>query len=205
MYLEALKSKQKEIFNKLRYFPKFYLVGGTALALQIGHRRSVDFDMFYNKKLPDNLLPKIRKVFNGFEVMVVLGHPEQTIVKIDGVKMDFVKYTFPLVYDLIDFKNVKMATIKEIAAMKAYALNYRGTYKDYVDLYFILKEKYATINQIKKIAEAKYKEDFNFRLFLEQLIYLEDFQPEEIEFLRKDVSKEEMKRFFEKQVRSVKI
>jgi len=205
MHLEALKLKQKEIFEKLYHFSDFYLVGGTALALQIRHRRSVDFDLFHNKEISDNLLPKIRRVFKDFEVKTILKHSEQSIVKIDGIKVDFVKYAFPLILDLAEFKNVKMVKVPEIAAMKAYTLNYRGTYKDYVDLYFILKEKYATIGQIKKIAEAKYKENFNFRLFLEQLIYLEDFKLEEIEFLKKKIEKSEMKNFFEREIKKIKI
>ncbi len=205
MHLEALKSKQKEIFEKLNKFPDFYLVGGTALALQIGHRISVDFDLFYKKDIPSSLKQKVKRVFNDSKINTITDHSEQFSVKINGVKIDFVKYKFPLILKLIEFKNIRIAQILEIAAMKAYALNYRGTYKDYIDLYFILKNKHATLEEIKNIAEKKYKDDFNFRLFLEQLVYQKDLKPEGIEFLKQKVSQKEMEDFFKKQVAKIKV
>ena len=84
-------------------------------------------------------------------------------------------------------------------------LNFRGTFKDYVDLYFILKYKYSSLKEIKKIAEKKYKNEFNFRLFLEQLIYLEDIKEGKIEFLGEKVSKPEMQKFFEEEVQKLSI
>lgn len=110
-----------------------------------------------------------------------------------------------MILKLIEFKNVKLSQVSEIAVMKAYTLNYRGTYKDYLDLYFILKNEYTTLKEIKKIAEKKYKNDFNFRLFLEQLIYLGDIVPEKIEFLKKRVGRSEIESFFKKIVKEIKI
>ncbi len=204
MHLEALKSKQKEVFSKLNKFPDFYLAGGTALSLQIGHRISVDFDLFHKKEIPVGLLQKIKRVFKDFKVKIILNHSEQLSVTVDGVKLDFVKYNFPLIMELRENKRVKIASISEIAAMKAHALNYRGTYKDYIDLYFILKNRYSTLRQIKKIAEMKYKDDFNFRLFLEQAIYLEDIKTEKIEFLRERVNKNKIEDFFQKEIKKYK-
>ena len=198
MHLEALKSEQKKIFQKLNEFPDFYLAGGTALALQIGHRISVDFDLFSKKDILPTLLQKARRVFKYSKIKIILNHSEQLSITINGIKIDFVKYKFSLISGLKEFKNVKLSQVSEIAAMKAYTLNYRGTYKDYVDLYFILKNKCTTLKEIKKIAEKKYKDDFNFRLFLEQLIYLGDIIPEKIEFLGKRVSKAEIENFFQK-------
>jgi len=205
MHLEVLKSKQKEIFFKLKNFPEFYLTGGTALALQIKHRISVDFDLFCKKDIPKSLLPKVRRVFKEFKVDTIINHSEQLSVRIDGVKIDFVKYKFPLILKPIKFEGVKILPIKEIAASKAYVLNFRGTFKDYVDLYFILKYKYSSLKEIKKIAEKKYKNEFNFRLFLEQLIYLEDIKEGKIEFLGEKVSKPEMQKFFEEEVQKLSI
>ncbi len=204
MHLEALKSKQKEIFEKLNKFPGFYLAGGTALALQIGHRISVDFDLFYKKEIPANLLQKIKRVFKDFKVKIILNHSEQLSVAIDGVKLDFVKYKFPLITGLRGIKGVKIASVSEIAAMKAHTLNYRGTYKDYVDLYFILKNKHSTLKQIKKIAEAKYKDDFNFRLFLEQAIYLKDIKIDKIKFLKEEIDKKKIEDLFQREIKKYK-
>ncbi|MCD6284265.1 nucleotidyl transferase AbiEii/AbiGii toxin family protein [bacterium] len=205
MYLEVLKSKQKEIFFKLKNFPEFYLTGGTALALQIKHRISADFDLFWKKDIPKSLLPKVKRVFKKFEVDTIINHLEQLSVRIDGVKIDFVKYRFPLILKLIKFEGIKILPIREIAASKAYVLNFRGTFKDYVDLYFVLKYKYSSLKEIKKIAEKKYKNEFNFRLFLEQLVYLEDIKEEKIEFLREKVSKPEMQEFFREEIQKLSI
>lgn len=204
MHLGVLKLKQKEIFNKLDEFSDFYLVGGTGLALQIGHRVSDDFDMFSKKDISKNLIRKVRFVFKDCKIKIILNHSEQLSVVIDGIKIDFVKYNFPLILDLSELKNVKILKISEIAAMKAYALNYRGTYKDYVDLYFILKNKYTSLKQIKEIAEKKYKDEFNFRLFLEQIIYLKDVKIEKIEFLEQKVDREKIEEFFKKEIRKYK-
>jgi len=205
MHLEALKSEQKKIFEKLSLFSNYYLAGGTALALQIGHRISIDFDFFSAKEIPSGLIKKVRRVFKGFEVKTILDHSEQLSVVVKGIKLDFVRYKFPLVLGLIEFKDVKMLKVPEIAATKAYTLNYRGTFKDYLDLYFILKDKHSSLTDIREIANKKYKEEFNFRLFLEQLIYLDDLKKEKIEFLGQPVSRKEMQEFFEKEVDKINI
>lgn len=208
MYLEALKLKQKEVFEKLRKFPEFYLAGGTALALQIGHRISIDFDLFSKEDITPNLLRKVKRVFKETKIELLLRHSEQLSIKANGMRMDFVKYRFPLILKPLEFKGVKLLQIAEIAAMKAYTLNYRGTLKDYIDLYFILKDKHATLERIKKIAEKKYGNEFNFRLLLEQLIYLTDIKKEErkeIEFLKKEVNEEELKEFFEKETAKINL
>ncbi|MFH1427970.1 MAG: nucleotidyl transferase AbiEii/AbiGii toxin family protein [Patescibacteria group bacterium] len=205
MHLEAITLERKKVFDKLNKFPEFYLAGGTALALQIGHRRSVDFDLFSKEEIEKGLLSKIRRVFNGFEVKVAIRHSEQLSVKVNGTKIDFVKYKFPLVLKPVEFEGIKIAKIPEIMAMKAYALGYRGTSKDYVDLYFALKDKYMNLNEIKIIAEKKYKDEFNFRLFLEQLVFLEDFRREDkIEFLQEETNEKKMQEFFEKEVKKLK-
>jgi hypothetical protein len=202
MCLEALKLKQKQVFEKLEHFPEFYLVGGTALALQIGHRVSVDFDLFSAKEIPKDLLSKVKRIFKDFEIKTIINNSEQLTVKINGVKIDFVEYRFPLKTKLLEYQNVKIVSILEIAVMKAYALNYRGTLKDYVDLYFILKDKHATLEDIKKNAEKKYRDEFNFRLFLEQLVYSKDIKEEKIEFLKKRITKTQIQDFFEKEIKN---
>ncbi len=192
----------------MRKFPDFYLVGGTALALQIGHRIFVDFVLFSRDDIPRTLLPKVKRVFKDMEIKVIVNHLEQLSVNIEETKIDFVKYNFPLILKLIEFDDIKILPITEITTMKAYTLNYRGTVKDYIDLYFILKGKYTTLKEIEKIGEEKYKNDFNFRLFLEQLVNLEDIKEEEekkIEFLREKVSKREIEKFFENEVKKIKI
>jgi len=198
MYLEALTSKAKKIFDKLRSFPDFYLAGGTGLALQLGHRISVDFDFFWA------LLQKVRKVFEGSKVEVVVSHSEQLTVAIGGINISFVRYPFSVILKFINYRGIKILPALEIAAMKAYALGRRATLKDYVDLYFVLKKKIGKLEEIIKISEKKYGKEFSPRLFLEQLIYSKDIEEMEIQFLKKRVNKIKIEKFFEKEIKELK-
>ncbi len=136
MHLEVLKSKQREILSKLKNFPSFYLRGGTALALQIGHRISIYFDLFSKRDIPADLIEKVEKIFKDFKVNIIINISEQLSVEIDNTKLDFVKYPFPLLLDLVKFDGVSILKIPEIAAMKAYTIGRRATLKDYI-AYFI--------------------------------------------------------------------
>ncbi len=205
MHLEALKSKQKEIFKKLPAFSDFYLVGGTALALQIGHRVSVDFDLFRKKELDKNFIAQIYKVFKNDRLQFSLRHPEQINLEVNSVRFNFVKYPYPPLWKLKIIQGVKMASTKEIAVMKALTLGKRATIKDYVDLYFILKQKIITLEQIIKGGQKKYKQEFNDCLFLEELTYLEDVGQAKIEFLKEAPNRQLMITFFEREIRKIKI
>lgn len=205
MHLGAITSKQKKIFDKLKNFPKYYLAGGTALALQIGHRISVDFDFFSKKEIPSQLLQKVKKIFQNSKIKIIINNKEQLTLEVNKVNLTFLYYPFPLIFKLKKYKNVNLLSILEIAACKTYALGRRATYKDYVDLYFILKKKHAILKKIINISQKKYKQEFDPRLFLEQLLYLEDIKDIKIEFLKNKITKQAIQRFFEKQVSKYEI
>lgn len=205
MRLEVIKSEQKKIFEKLKNFKEYYLAGGTALAFQIGHRISVDFDFFSPKDIPKYLLSKIKRLFKEYKVKVEVNNPEQLTVTLNEVHLTFLKYPFPIILKLVKHQGVKMLSIPEIAATKAYTIGHQATLKDYVDLYFILKEKHTTLERIINLAQKKFKNEFNTRLFLEQLIYLEDIEDIEIEYLKEKPTKAQIQKFFEKEVSKLKI
>lgn len=205
MHLEAITLKQKRIFEKLDKFPEFYLVGGTALALQIGHRFSVDFDMFWKKDIPKDILDKVRRIFHGSKIKVVREHSEQLSIIVDDIKIDFVKYPFPPLFKLIRYQGINLVNVREIALMKAYAIGRRPIFKDYVDLYYILEEGHITLGEIIKLGQKKYKDEFNPRLFLEQLIFLKDVLEMKIKFLKKSVDKQKMEKFFRQEVAKIKL
>jgi len=181
------------------------LVGGTGLALQMGHRISDDFDMFGNKLLDRNFIAKIYRVFEGYDIKFSLRHLEQMNLTVNSVKFNFVKYSYPLIFKLKKINNVNVASIKEIALMKSSTLGSRASLKDYVDLYFILKKKEITIKDIIEGCKKKYKTEFNDRLFLEELTYIQDIKDVKIEFLKKKVNKSEIERFFEEEIKKLKI
>ncbi|MBL7154973.1 MAG: nucleotidyl transferase AbiEii/AbiGii toxin family protein [Candidatus Portnoybacteria bacterium] len=205
MHPEALAKKNKEIFPQLNKFNDFYLAGGTALALQIGHRVSIDFDFFSENEISKNLLSKVKRVFSGTKVKVSVNNPDELTVFIDEAKITFLKYPFLVIFDLIDYQGIKLLSPKEIAAAKAYTIGRRGSYKDYIDLYFIISEKHSDLNEIIEIAEKKYQDEFNSRLFLEQLVYLEDIKANGIDFLRDKIDKKILKEFFEKEIKKIEL
>ncbi|HEY4509924.1 MAG TPA: nucleotidyl transferase AbiEii/AbiGii toxin family protein [Candidatus Paceibacterota bacterium] len=205
MHPEAITSKQKEILKKLPIPPDFYLVGGTALALQIGHRISVDFDFFTSKQIPSNILDLLQKIFGVNEVEVVLNVSYQLTTRISGVEVTYFRYPFPPLFPFIPYDKMKLLSIAEIAASKAHTIGRRATRKDYVDLYFIFKEKHANLQEIIGIAQKKYKEEFDPRLFLEQLLYLEDVPVTPITFLKEEPDHDEILLFFETIIKKVKM
>lgn len=205
MFLEAIKSEQKKIFDRLKHFPEFYLAGGTALALQMGHRISVDFDLFSEKEIPPKLLDKVRNIFKDFEIEIIINHSEQLSVKVNKIKIDFVKYNFRPITDFPEFNGVKLLSVPEIAAAKAYTIGRRITFKDYIDLYFILREKFISLQNMIAVCLKKYKNEFNERLFLEQLISAEEAEEAPIEFFKKPPTKREMTKFFKEEIAKLKI
>jgi len=118
-------------FNGLR------LVGGTALALQIGHRKSIDLDLFGQVEMEE--LP-VKELFEDFtSVETIKKSANINIFEINGVKVDFVNYTYPWLQDEVRIDGIRLAQIQDIAAMKLAAITGRGSKKDFVDLYFLLK------------------------------------------------------------------
>lgn len=141
----ALTDKAKAIFPKLsRFRTDFYLAGGTALALQITHRVSVDFDLFTDEPIPERLLRTVEKVFAVHDREVMVNNTDELTVGIDGVKTTFLCYPFPPLLPLRYEEPIPLLSVKEILATKAYTIGRRGEFKDYVDLYAGVKGGYAT-------------------------------------------------------------
>jgi hypothetical protein len=204
MKKEALTLKGRELFPVFKKFKEFYLAGGTGLALQIGHRISIDFDFFTDDFISENLLNLVEKAFSGRKVLLSVNNSEELTVFIDKVKITFLRYPFPLIGSLLNYEGVKIMEAKEIAATKAYTIGRRGSFKDYLDLYFCLRERIISLDEIIGLAEKKYGQEFNARLFLEQLVLLEDVEDTKIVFLKKKISKKEIEKFFREEIGKIK-
>lgn len=206
MHLYVLSSKQIYLMKRLGFLKRhgFYLAGGTALALQIGHRTSVDFD-FYTQKKFDNkkLLIELEERFKNVKLIQI---PEQTlIVEIEGVEASFFYYPYPLIYPLIEENEFPpLASKEDIAAMKIISIIQRGTKRDFVDIYFLIKE--FGLNKIFEITEKKYQ-SFNPYLALQALVYFTDAERErtkrKISYI-KPVNWSEIKKFLIKTVSDFK-
>lgn len=201
MHADALTQEAALILPKFSRVKSFYLVGGTALALQIGHRLSVDFDFFSEEPLPKNLLSRVKRIFAPLPLAVTYRAPEQINLTIHGVKTTFFHYEYPVVDTLVSYKGISLASIREVAAMKAFAIGKRLAYKDYIDWYFLLKDKHVTLQEVIDHAAKKYDGDFNDRLFLGQLVSFEDVETQKIDFLRGEISRGEIEGFLKNEVR----
>jgi hypothetical protein len=118
---------------------EFIMAGGTALALQIGHRVSVDIDLFTPRRFSTQTL------FQEVERLklrpLVQQESEGTLtVLLNGVQTSFLHYPYPFVQDIVHQDGIALAGVLDIAAMKVMAANQRGARRDFVDLYFILKD-----------------------------------------------------------------
>ncbi len=172
MHPEVLTKKQIELLPLIKLFSSnFGLVGGTAIALQIGHRGSLDFDLFTNKRF-DNLSIREKILKYGKIEKVLVDHKDEYTVLIKGTKITFLYYPFQLAFSK-NFNNIiKMADLLTIAAMKAYALGRRAKWKDYVDLYFILS--IYSMDKIIQKADKIFGSEFDQKLFKVQLSYFKD-------------------------------
>lgn len=135
-----------------------------------------------------------------FSVSVLVNNPEELTISVGQTKLSFVKYPFPLVHKLVEYQGIKMLSVKECAATKAYTIGRRGEFRDYVDMYYILAENYTDLNEIIDISQKKYGKDFNARLFLEQLIYLEDIEENDLIFLKEKIDKNTIQNYLKDQV-----
>lgn len=196
---DALRPASRLVFTKLAGFKKIgVLAGGTALALQLGQRRSFDFDIFTSKEIPEELAWEIKKVFGKIKV-IKESETELTFFTARKIKITLFHYPFKPIYKVIKTHSISIFDWRDIAADKAYTLSRRPIYRDYVDIFFIIK-KGRKLEDIISNAQQKFGGLFSEKLFLEQLTYFGDLQDFKIEFLEKEYTPGEIKSFFEKVV-----
>ena len=183
MHNEVLNKNQIDLLPVMALFKReYYLVGGTAIALYIGHRRSIDFDLF--KQSPIHRKRNLDKLYNaGLTFMVTRRVDEQMNLIVNDVKVTFFQYPFPVQANE-KFKNIfRLPSLLQLAAMKAYALGRRSKWKDYVDLFFLLRDYYS-VEQVTACASELFGELFSEKLFRSQLCFFEDIDyTEPVEFL----------------------
>ena len=172
--LELLKSlMQKE------YLDSFVLVGGTALALQLGNRESIDLDLFSNTDFESNDL--LTSLLKDYQIVVNNQLPQTLITTINHVKVDFIKFHYPFIRPFLEIENIRMASLEDIAAMKLDAITGRGSKKDFYDLFFLLQ--HYSIDELFSFYTEKYPHQTTFHV-ARSLTYFDDadIQPNPIVF-----------------------
>jgi hypothetical protein len=170
------------------------MAGGTAVALHIGHRRSVDFDLFtqsrLNKSRIRDLLMKI-----PFDQQPVFEDFDQLHVLINGVKLTFLSYPFLIAHPLDELNVITIPSLLSLAAMKAYALGRRAKWKDYVDLYYILRD-FFSIKEISEEAVKIFGRQYSEKLFRQQLSFHKDIDySESVDYMSGAINENEIREF----------
>jgi hypothetical protein len=196
MQQEILTDSQHHLLPFLKRFKRnYYLVGGTAIALYIGHRKSIDFDLFthspLNKKKLSNEIQKL-----NLKVQPLFFDVDQQHFLINDVKFTFFYYPYQIEHPIFFLDVISLPSLLDLAAMKAFSLGRRSKWKDYVDLYFILKEYYS-MEQIIQRVKFYFPEQISEKLFRNQLAFHKDIDyTEEVDYvIDNPPSQEEIKDF----------
>lgn len=200
MFEKVLSKDAKQalgILGKSSILRSAYLAGGTALALQIGHRYSYDFDFFTQKEFDEEiLLHNLTETLNKFrlerkEWRTILGY-------MGDLRFSLFYYSYPLLFEIHNFNGITIANIKDISAMMLAAIADRGTKRDFIDLYFIFAvKKVLKLSEALELYERKFKTLKQNKVhILKSLVYFEDAERDEMPRMIKKVRWEKVKGFF---------
>ena len=192
-----IKLQSDEILNN------FSLAGGTSLALQIGHRQSVDLDLFTTDDFDVNFLLEFLEANYNFHSDFTANNTLKGFI--DSVKIDFISHKYPLVNNIRNIENIKLYSTEDIAAMKLNVIAGNGTRsKDFIDLYFLLKE--YSVQQLLNFYSAKYKTRNTFHV-VKSMVYFDDISLQDwpVMVLEKNLNLEKLKKSIEKKVKEWKM
>ena len=171
----------------------FYLAGGTALYYILKHRNSIDLDFFTSENID---LRKFNDYFKAHELKLISKDTIHAVVK--GVNLSLFLFPYPLLKPLIEFHIIKIASLEDILCMKVNAVIRRGSKKDFIDIYFIMKEMKLNSNILLELFQRKFGK-YNPLIIKKALTYFEDAEKEpEIELIKK-ANWEDIKKFFIKE------
>jgi hypothetical protein len=163
------------------YLSTFCLVGGTALALQIGHRKSIDLDLFSETEFDgDKLLISLTQDFRDIEVLTKMSGA--LLTRVQGIKVDFLRFNYPAIRPVKTEDHLRLLTPEDIAPMKLDAIAGRGKMKDFYDLYFLLEK--MSLQEMLDLHHEKFKLSTTFHI-VKSLTYFEDAEEDDPPVLMK--------------------
>lgn len=162
--LELLKSLMAEDFLQ-----QFVLVGGTALSLHLGHRKSIDIDLFTISDFNSENI--IHNLLKRYSLLILTQLPQTLISEINGIKVDFIRFKYPFIRPVQLIDGIRLLAIEDIAPMKLDAITGRGRKKDFFDLYYLLD--IFDIDRLLELYLEKYPHQSTFHV-IRSLIYFVD-------------------------------
>ena len=206
--LSKTAKKSLALLGQLEPTKKAYLAGGTALALQLGHRFSFDFDFFVSEEFKSEVLAQLfKKKLANFKLEqtawgTIYGYIQEPKAK--KIRFSFLYYQYPLLFGYQNYLGVHLAHPKDIGAMKIAAISDRGTKRDFIDLYFLCQEKILDLKEALSLYDQKYKSlEINKVHILRSLSYFVDAEKQEMPQMLKEVSWKEIKEFFINEVKKI--
>ena len=173
LYKETVDQSTLELLISLQqkeYLKGFYLVGGTALALRIGHRKSVDIDLFSDFSFDTGSM--LENLSNDFAYTLFFSAKNTLKGSIEQVQVDILAHRYPLVAKPLELEQVNMLAMEDIAAMKLNAISVSGQRtKDFIDIYFLLD--IYSIEDMLVFYKKKYMQ-YNEANVLKSLCWFED-------------------------------
>ncbi len=201
LYYNTIEPTTLELLRQLQnisIFSKTQLVGGTSLALQIGHRKSIDIDLF--GKIDCEQYDLVEALSDLGSLTVIKESKNIHVYQLNGVKLDIVNYKYPWIKSPFIEDNIRLATLEDIAAMKISAIIGRGTKKDFIDIAFLLEN--FSLKEILGFYENKYSESSLF-MAIKSLTYFDDAENEPMPHMLKNKSWSEIKERILKEVRGL--
>ena len=205
-FVNTLPLKTKELISLLQdknpdWLHDFYLTGGTALSLFLGHRESEDLDWFTENNFdPIKLQAKI-EVFGKLEGTEISEGTLNT--SLTGIKLQFLEYPYPLLEPIIDWQNINLSSLIDIACTKLQTIGMRGSKKDFIDIYFLLK--HFSFEELFKELDKKYsKTNYNLPHILKSLVYFDNAENQPMPIMHQDVSWGKIKEEIIKKIKSFK-
>lgn len=172
LHYSTIDKSTLEILTRLMaspYFSKMSLCGGTSLALQIGHRKSIDIDLFGQIDLDD--ITAANTLSSIGTTQTIKKSQNIHIYTVNGIKVDLVNYPYPWIKPIITKDTIRLGSKPDIAAMKLAAVAGRGSKKDFIDIYFLLKE--FSLSELLAFYNQKYSDGSSF-MVLKSLTYFND-------------------------------
>lgn len=183
LHTETVTEKTLELIRMLQHdkaFENFYLVGGTALSLRMGHRVSVDIDLFTAVDFDAATLAKHLSIHYRPSELQQLKNG--IICYLHGIKLDLIAHLYPIIHPPETIEEIRMLSLAEIGAMKINAIHGKGSrLKDFVDMYFLLE--HLPLEKMTDTAIKKYSK-FNTSMAYNALLYHRDIQfGQKVEFM----------------------
>lgn len=201
-YTNTIPQATSFVLDNIKNIPdiqNFYLTGGTALSLLLGHRESEDLDFFTESSFQPTLLQQKLLQLGTLENLQV---DQGTLnLFVNKVKLQFLYYPYNLLEKLIPWNGINLSSMIDIACTKLITISMRGSKKDFIDLYVILQQ--MTLKELFAKLDKKYtKVQYNHPHIVKSLVYFKDADNQPMPRMHKDFSWEDIKHSMVKQVKA---